>query len=403
MAGIRLVPLAELYLAYPRELDATSRYIPPHMLGQVFLGTHPPDLSTAGGPYVRAGESWMYWVSAGFFVGPLALLLALAGVFSRKRAALAFAAIGLVWLWLTFGTGVRPSLWDALRWLPVLRSMQAPERLILLVGFALSLCAGFGFEAAADQIARRVPGKGARLACVAGLLLMLVGPMLWVNAPLSRAAFVLPTAEVPARDSFRQVRIPPRPEQWGGELYGAVMSNLGNVEGSSDIPSRSAVRAETDQGYRGEVFLLRQTAGVTAQITPNVITIHAQSAFPDLLVVNQNYFPGWRAEGSVNAPVRSDQGRLSLPIPAGTHDVTLRYGAGPLWRGLAFSMAGLIAAFLYVRMRAQSALRREGALGALTAVLMIGLLSTVWAYADERGLPQKQLHRGGAFRGPSPK
>lgn len=400
LAGIRLVPLGELYLAYPRELEATSRYIPPGMLYRVLLGTDVPELTTAGSVYVKAGDSWMDWVSSGFFVGPVAVLLAILGGVAHKRA-VAIAAVGVVHLWLTFGTGVQPSLWDTLRTLPVFHSMQAPERLILLVGFALALCAGFGFDRVCASLSHLRMGSGYRRACVAALLIAVVGPLLWVNAPFSRSAFVLPPRERPASEpEFRQTRVPPLPEQWGGELHDSVMSNRGNVEGASDIPSMLAVTAVGDRGYRGEAFLMRQPGEVTVHVTPNVITLRATSAVPDLLVVNQNYFPGWRAQGTVNGPARSAGGRLAVPVPAGSHEITLRFGAGPVWRGLAFSLAGLAVVFAVWRMPGTAGLRRDGALAALLAITIVGLFSTVLAYSGERGLPQKQIRRGGAFRGP---
>ena len=403
LAAVRLVPLGELYLAYPRELEATSRYIPPDMLWRVFLGTNIPEITTAGSAFVKAGDSWMYWVSAGFFVGPVAVLLALVGAFSR-RGAVGLALVGLVHLWLTFGTGVQPSLWDALRDLPLLHSMQAPERLVLLVGFALALCAGFGFDYVAAHLSRVLVNTAARRTCLAGLLTALVGPLLWVNAPLSRAAFVLPPVAQPAGGAeFRQSRVQARPEQWGGELFDGVWMNRGNVEGSSDIPSLRAVTAEGDRGYRGEAFLRRQARDVEVQVTPNVITLRATSAFPDLLVVNQNYFPGWRAQGTVNGPARSEGGRLAVAVPAGTHDITLRFGAGPVWRGLAFSLAGLaLAAVLWRAASGVATPRRLGALAGLLSLAIAGVSATVLTYAGERSLPHKLFHRGGAFRGPVP-
>ncbi len=56
-----------------------------------------------------------------------------------------------------------------------------------------------------------------------------------------------------------------------------------------------------------------------------------------LLVVLDPWYPGWRAEvDGQSAPVlRADYAFMAVPVPAGTHKVTLRYVPTTLWPGLA--------------------------------------------------------------------
>ena len=65
-----------------------------------------------------------------------------------------------------------------------------------------------------------------------------------------------------------------------------------------------------------------------------------------MLVVNQNFFPGWRGEGTVEGPLVDAEGLLSLTVPPGSHKVTLRYrpwtvGAGALLSLLSLALAAL--------------------------------------------------------------
>ena len=55
--------------------------------------------------------------------------------------------------------------------------------------------------------------------------------------------------------------------------------------------------------------------------------IQASGTQPALLVVAESYFPGWRAtvDGRRVEVVQADGAFLGVPVPAGSHDVTLSY------------------------------------------------------------------------------
>ncbi|MBM4015434.1 MAG: hypothetical protein FJ293_10790, partial [Planctomycetes bacterium] len=372
IALVRLVPLLELFSEFPRQLDASGRFMPAELMLRSLLLPHPPEAVDALHVAVQGG-SVLYWVDCGAFVGPLVLLLAAAAVIGAWRAAWPYVAIGTAFLWLAAGSSVQPSLWDALHHLPVYGSMQAPERFMGYVVFALALLAGFGTAAgqarlqalaARRTVAARSGGDGAARWGGALLLLIVVGPLVWFDAEIARGAFSIePPADVapsrigqplPERPPFRQGRYPNLAQQWGGPLYEAVLRHRGNVDGQSDVPSLSAARAEGGIDYRGEAFLDGGHGTIArCEFTPNRVRVTAALTAPDQLLINQTWFPGWRdaTSGRACEPVR---GLIALPLAAGEHVVELEFAPRSL--PVAVGLAGVVGVVLLAW---AFALRRE--------------------------------------------
>jgi len=358
LAAPRIVPLFEVHGQHPRELAATGYFMPPSLVLPAWLSTDWPDLSTPNGSFLINDESAVYWPFVGAWVGPLALLLAALGVVAGGRRAAIWWLAGAVSLWAAFGSGVRPSLWELLHALPGIASMHVPARLMLLASFCLALLAGFGWERVELWLAH----AGRRRALAGnGLLVLLVAPMLWVNAPLSAQAFTVTPAPEPgfARE-FLQQRVPQRPEQWLGESFQSVRANVGNPLAATDIPTPQAVRTDDAPDYRGEVYLLRAAPGsaVRAELTPNRIEVALETPEPDLLVVNQNWFPGWRAErldtaAAAIGAAREHEGLLAVEVPAGRTRLAFVFDPPGARRGMLLGALGLAAglAWLWARRR----------------------------------------------------
>jgi hypothetical protein len=357
-AAPRLLPLFEIYEAYPRLRPQVEDYLPPSALPEIWLGTDVPDLSTPRSPLVVLPDGALYWIYVGAYIGPLGLALAALAMLALRRA-LPWLLVGGACLWLSFGTAVSPSAWDALHSLPVYASMHAPQRLVMLTTFCLALLAGLGFERLERGLARLPPA----LARAGGWLALavLVVPMLFVSAPIAREAFTLePTPDL-VHGPFRQRDLPTRPEQWGGENYEAVLANTGSVFGFSDIPSPRAAVPEGDPAYRGEVHLLNGQGQLTTTITPNRIEVDAWLDAPDRLIVNQIWFPGWRAEGGVRAELEPHENLLSLPLPAGVFRFTLAYRPRSVPLGLGYGTAAGCVAGLWLLARRRAPVRRAKA------------------------------------------
>src|SRR5690349_7646115 len=83
----------------------------------------------------------------------------------------------------------------------------------------------------------------------------------------------------------------------------------------------------------------------------------------DVLVVNQNFFPGWVATGTVNAPLVAlapDRNLLALPLGEGVHDLELRYAPTEVPRALLLGAEALLVAAAYAFARRRAPVRRIG-------------------------------------------
>jgi hypothetical protein len=187
----------------------------------------------------------------------------------------------------------------------------------------------------------------------------MLAPMVAVNAPIAGHAFPIDPTPGLRGGGFFAPRDPPPPfrqtgvrrnrAQFSGPVYEGVLRNEGNVFGQSDIPSLASVALAGAPGYRGEVYLLGGRGRVEAEVTPNEIRARADVAQPDLLVVNQAHFPGWRVEGG-SAPVGpSPAGLVSVALEPGRHSLVLRYRPRHVAFGAAASALALAGAALGLR------------------------------------------------------
>jgi len=92
-----------------------------------------------------------------------------------------------------------------------------------------------------------------------------------------------------------------------------------------------------------EEYLRDKAAGTVKETkwTPNRLDLHVELTRPARVYVNQNWHPGWHASDGV---VVSDAGLLAVDLPAGTHDVVLRFWPRSAIAGGLTSLAALAVA-----------------------------------------------------------
>ncbi len=358
---VRLVPLLELFSEFPRRLDASGRFMPVEMMAKSLLLPHPPGVEEGLRVSVQGG-SVLYWVDCGAFVGPLVVLLALLAIGCAWRRAWPFAGLAFAFAWLAAGSSVQPSLWDALHRLPVYASMQAPERFMGYVAFALALLAGFGSEGVLRWAARRGARFGRNFTAL--LIGAVAGPLLWFNAPIAKGAFpVEPPAAAASleRPAFTQARFADVPQQWGGPLYEAILRNTGNISGQSDVPSLAAAKAKSDLDYRGEAYLAGGHGKVAAEFTPSRIVVTGTLEADDTLLINQTFFPGWR-DATSGKTCHAEKGLIALPVRKGEWRVELEFTPKSIPAGALLTLGALVVVLAW-----RVGLRRERAVAAAAA------------------------------------
>jgi hypothetical protein len=169
---------------------------------------------------------------------------------------------------------------------------------------------------------------------------------------MNQSMWMVPPDNLPRGGEFsfdQEVPFHYKKRDWVGPMYLAMLGNRGviNCYGAPPFDRRGAV-ARTDRKYHGEAFVAdgQGTAKIVKR-TLNTATLNIEGASDGALVVyNMNFDEGWSA--SVGNVVNQDN-RVAVRVPAGTHEVTLRYRAPGFFLGLLVGLSTLLACVALVR------------------------------------------------------
>lgn len=320
LAAVRLLPLAEVLAAQPRIMAGTPGHAPSMILYFLVksINAHAGDLEEPGA----------FYVGAGFLA-----LLALGG---SERKSLRTLFIVVLFLWLSAGYARRPALFALLRQLPVFSALRYPERFLWL-GIL------FACEPAAHALAK-VPrlGEGKRWRNGAHIVLSFavlfsLGTQIksYWEVDANRDLGVLAPAAAPGE--FRQSR----GNRWLAGHYQGL--GLGSLSCWETHPVTMSPNLRGD--LAAEEYVADPAVGSARRVSwsPNKLVVQATMTGPGRLLVNQNWHPGWRA--SVGSVVAAD-GQLAVDLPAGTHDVTLRFRPRTALAGAGVTLVSLCALIL---------------------------------------------------------
>ncbi|MBZ9577933.1 hypothetical protein KJA13_02755 [Patescibacteria group bacterium] len=109
------------------------------------------------------------------------------------------------------------------------------------------------------------------------------------------------------------------------KMFESIYNNQGLVYGYDNIGSQiqTKVIPRERQGYRGEYFLLNNS-GKVEQIyfSANKLKFSIAVEEEDILVINQNYFPGWH---SFQGQVINHRGLIGIPVNRYNREITMYY------------------------------------------------------------------------------
>ncbi|MDB4943198.1 MAG: hypothetical protein JWP97_2732 [Labilithrix sp.] len=297
---VRLWPIAETLEAAPRIMAGTPGHLPRALYAAI---TTP--LTSKDGDILLPGS---------FFVGTAFLALAALGATDRK--ALRGLLAVFVFVWLAAGYLRKPSLFGLLRELPVFSALRYPERFLWLAIL-------FACEPAAHALAK-IPlvGEGRRWRVAVWAVLggavafTIVGEIgAFHRVAAQRSLFPIRDGEpLPFRQS--------RGNRWVAAHVEAL--GLGSLSCWETHPVVQTPLLRADLPAEEYLSEATRDAGTVKRISwsPNRIVVHASVTKPARLLVNQNWHPGWHASGGT---VVSDGGLLAVDVPAGEHDVELRF------------------------------------------------------------------------------
>lgn len=129
--------------------------------------------------------------------------------------------------------------------------------------------------------------------------------------------------------------------------YQAMLNHLSMREGYEMLSWNTRVSSIGEAGYRGEFYLLQRGRPVVPVTwSMNRIEFEVDLDSPDILMVNQNFYRGWKASGDFKA--ESVDGLLGVRLKSGKNSLILSYSSPFALAGIAVTLVSLFGAILLV-------------------------------------------------------
>ena len=331
LSAFRLWPVWEELQRGPRVISGQSAMgLGP--LGGLLFGIWPPFRS----------ECWYLVTIPGAVVAAFALL--------RRRSWWLGSAL-IIWLWFAAGTGVTPSLFGMLRELPVFSLLRNSERFLVLAVLAIAMGAALSLSDAAARLRLRRPPRLARPLWIVSVLgVVLAVPWLMNDFVVASS---IRTLTAPPREELRPFH-QARGNRWAAASFGPMSRGSIACWEAYGVPQSTQLRPELKQ----ESWLLGPGVLQELSWSPQRLTFHVELDQPTRLVINQNYHRGWKSGAG---QVVNEAGLLAVELPAGKHEVSLRFLPTSAIGGLSVSLLALgFALSLYRRRWGPSTSLRTG-------------------------------------------
>ena len=319
---LRLWPVAETLTDSPR-----------------LLGGKPGTAPVAVWKYLF-GDASNHWAKADFLIGLPVLPLVVFGVWRKRAIAPAIGAA--LWIWFSLGYKVHASLFAVLRTIPPYTMLRAPERFLLFVALAAATIAALGVRRL--EVAMRKT-RGFVVVALAFHALLLADTAILVHLGQARADARKLDPEPPMVDrEFRQTR----GNRWLAAYYPLMSRGSLTCFDDYNIAQSPQLRGDLPE----EEYLKDKGAGTVKRVrwSPDHVDLQVDLTRPARVYVNQNWHPGWRSNVG---EVVSEDGLLSVDLPAGAHALELRFWPRSAVVGIATSLLAIfVACWIIWRARA---------------------------------------------------
>lgn len=302
-------------------------------------------LTGTNGDYYFPNQLWG-WQEFGAYIGIIAVSLALLGtVLSfKKNWPLVFTAIFFIIL--SFNQNFQNiNLWQYLHTLPVFDSFRVVSRFIVIVVFSAAILAG--------EALTRLERKHWLIAFA--LLLVILTDLISINSQQTIRAFSVTPVVGNSTQMFYQIDTQGGTANRFSTMYDIFLQNKGTVNCYEPIhvdihAVPKEINGKPNSDYRGEVYLANNNGyAFITYFSPNRIDVNLQATANDTLVLNQNFYSGWKVSDGTTKNAVSFNGLISTAVTPNDKQITFYYSPNYFFEGAAATVFGILLAILLLK------------------------------------------------------
>ena len=232
------------------------------------------------------------WHEYSAYIGVISFILFILSLFLLIKKEWDLILAAFIFIILYFGH--KAFLYSVLNMFPIFKSLHGSSRLTIIIIFCIALLAGKAFSFFEKKKFRY------RNYVLIFIVLLVLIDLITVIFPYSNAMFFRkPDIIIPSENFYHAFL-----EDRYSDQYVNFLENKGSINCYERLHLPFAISPKyylnntPYEKYRGEIYLLKNK-GITklSYFSPNKIKVEVDLKQNDILVINQNYFKGWKAKG----------------------------------------------------------------------------------------------------------
>ena len=256
---------------------------------------------------LNSNQSIRSWIEYGAYIGIIVFLLLLMSFLNFKEKSLTLTI--LICLILYFGHHSIINLWFLLKKLPFYEILHTPSRFLFLIIFGIGLLSARGLDNLFER--KNLFKKNLKIFIV----LIVILDLFIVSVPLYKESFKATPLNIIKEPEFHQrdkiINQIQQADYLFDDNYLAYLENSGLVGTCNSIFLSHSTKKTNEFGvpttvifyesseYKGNAYFKTENKTVNVEMTNNKFRISFEPGTNDELILNQNYFSGWKSDRPV--------------------------------------------------------------------------------------------------------